>query len=83
MNSDPRLASKVIFWLGQILTARFRFIHTEFEKAQAEIGRLKALLATASDTKGEEIGAVSSETPISGSGVEIEAPDSIGPDTTG
>ena len=50
MNSNPRLASKVIFKLGQILTARFQFIHEEFEKAQAEIGRLKAQLTAGSGT---------------------------------
>lgn len=83
MNSNPRLASKVIFKLGQILTARFRFIHNEFEKAQAEIGRLKAQLATASDTNEEEKGTVSNETAISGSGLEIETPDSISPDAAG
>ena len=83
MNSNPRLASKVIFKLGQILTARFRFIHDEFEKAQAEIGRLKAQLRTSSSTDEEERGAVSNEAAISGSGVEIEAPDSIDPDASG
>jgi CRP-like cAMP-binding protein len=83
MNSDPRLASKVIFKLGQILTARFRFIHNEFEKAQAEIGRLKAQLTTTSSASVEDRDAVSNETAISGSGVEIEAPDSINPDASG
>lgn len=80
MNSNPRLASKVIFKLGQILTARFRFIHNEFEKAQAEIGRLKVQLAGASGTDGEEGRTASNETPISGSGVEIETPNAINPD---
>ena len=83
MNSNPRLASKVIFKLGQILTARFRFIHNEFEKAQAEIGRLKAQLATPSDTNEEDGGTVSNGTTISGSGVEIEARDSISSDAAG
>ena len=83
MNSNPRLASKVIFKLGQILTARFRFIHNEFEKAQAEIGRLKAQLTASSSTDGEEREAVSNEAAISGSGVEIKAPDSIDPDASG
>ena len=63
MNSDPRLASKVIFKLGQILTARFRFIHNEFEKAQADIGRLKAQLKAASATNGEERYPVSMKSP--------------------
>ena len=54
INSNPRLASKVIFKLGQILTARFRLIHDEFEKAQAEIGRLRAQLTATSDTNGAE-----------------------------
>ena len=80
MHSNPRLASKVIFKLGQILTARFRFIHNEFEKAQAEIGRLKAQLTAASGTNGEARGTVSSEPSISGSGLEIEAPDPINSD---
>ena len=83
MNSNPRLASKVIFKLGQILTARFRFIHNEFEKAQEEIGRLKTQLATASDKNEEEKGTVSNEIAIGGSGLEIEAPDSISPDAAG
>ena len=83
MNSNPRLASKVIFKLGQILTARFRFIHSEFEKAQAEIGRLKAQLIATSSASVEDRDAVSNETAISGSGVDIEAPDSINPDASG
>lgn len=83
MNSDPRLASKVIFKLGQILTARFRFIHSEFEKAQAEIGRLKAQLTATSSASVEDRDAVSNETALSGSGVDIEAPDSINPDASG
>ncbi len=83
MNSNPRLASKVIFKLGQILTARFRLIYNEFEKAQAEISRLKAQLTEASDPTGAERGTVSSETSISGSGVGIETPDSISPDASG
>ena len=82
MNSNPRLASKVIFKLGQILTARFRFMHNEFEKAQAEIGRLKAQLTATSSTNREDGNAVSNETGISGSGLEIEAPDSINPDAS-
>ena len=77
MNSNPRLASKVIFKLGQILTARFRFIHDEFEKAQAEIGRLKVQLAAASGTNREKRDTRSNETSI------IEAPDSINPATSG
>ena len=80
MSSNPRLASKIIFKLGQILTARFRFIHNEFEKAQAEIGRLKAQIAAASSTSREERGAVSNETAISGLGLEIKAPDTMSPD---
>ena len=82
MNSNPRLASKVIFKLGQILTARFRFVHDEFEKAQAEIGRLKAQLTTTSSTSGEDGNAISNETAISGSGLEIEAPNSINSDAS-
>ncbi len=80
MSSNPRLASKIIFKLGQILTARFRFIHNEFEKAQAEIGRLKAQITAASSTSREERGAVSNETAISGLGLEIKAPDTMSPD---
>ena len=83
MNSNPRLASKVIFKLGQILTARFRFIHNEFEKAQAEIGRLKAQLTATSSTNREDRDAASNETGISGSGLEIEAPDSLNPAASG
>ena len=83
MNSNPRLASKVIFKLGQILTARFRFIHDEFEKAQAEIGRLKAQLTATSSTNRKDEDAVSNETTISGSGLEVEAPDSINPAVSG
>ena len=83
MNSNPRLASKVIFKLGQILTARFRFIHNEFEKAQAEIGRLKAQLAAASGANEEERDTISSETAISESGLEIEATNSISPAASG
>ena len=83
MNSNPRLASKVIFKLGQILTARFRFIHDEFEKAQAEIGRLKAQLPAASSTNAADKDVVSNGTAISGSGVEIEAPGPIDPGTSG
>jgi CRP-like cAMP-binding protein len=83
MNSNPRLASKIIFKLGQILTARFRFIHNEFEKAQAEIGRLKAQITAASSTSREERGAVSNETAISGLGLEIKAPDAMSPDDAG
>ena len=83
MNSNPRLASKVIFKLGQILTARFRFIHDEFEKAQAEIGRLKAQLTATSSTDGEDGDAISNKPAISGSGVKIEAPDSINPVASG
>ena len=82
MNSNPRLASKVILKLGQILTARFRFIHDEFEKSQAEISRLKAQLTATSSTGGEDEDAISNETVISGSGLEIEAPDSINPDAS-
>jgi hypothetical protein len=59
---------------------RLRFIHNEFEKAQAEIDRLKTLLTAASDTKGEEISVVYSETPIRASRLEIEALDCIRPD---
>ena len=83
MNSNPRLASKIIFKLGQILTARFRFIHDEFEKAQAEIGRLKAQLTATSRTGGTDGDAISNEPAISGSGLEIEAPNPINPDTSG
>lgn len=83
MNSNPRLASKVILKLGQILTARFRFIHDEFEKSQAEISRLKAQLTATSSTGGGDEDAISNETVISGSGLEIEAPDSINPDASG
>ena len=82
MNSNPRLASKVIFKLGQILTARFRFIHSEFEKAQAEIGRLKAQLS-ASSTNKEDKDVASNEPFISGSGLEIEIPNPINPDASG
>ena len=77
MNSNPRLASKVIFKLGQILTTRFRFIHSEFEKAQAEIGRLKAQLSTVSSTNKEDKDVAANETSISRSGLEVEAPDPI------
>ena len=79
MNSNPRLASKIIFKLGQILTARFRFMHNEFEKAQAEIGRLKTQLSAASSTNKEDERVTSNEPFISGSGLEIETPDSINP----
>ena len=79
MNSNPRLASKIIFKLGQILTARFRFMHSEFEKAQAEIGRLKTQLSAASSTNKEDERAAFNEPFISGSGLEIETPDSINP----
>ena len=83
MSSNPRLASKVIFKLGQILTARFRFMHGEFEKAQAEIGRLKAQLSAASSPNKEDKDVASNEPFISGSGLEIEAPDPINPDASG
>ena len=83
MNSNPRLASKVIFKLGQILTARFRFIHSEFEKAQAEIGRLKAQLSAASSTNKEDKDVASNKPFIGGSGLELEAPDSINPEAFG
>ncbi len=83
MNSNPRLASKVIFKLGQILTARFRFIHSEFEKAQEEIGRLKAQLTATSSTNIEDRDVASNETSISGPELEIEAPDSISPNASG
>ena len=83
MNSDPRLASKVIFKLGQILTARFRFIHNEFEKAQEEIGRLKAELAAASAMDEEGRNMVSSPPSVTGSPAEIETSDSINSDTSG
>ena len=79
MNSNPRLASKVIFKLGQILTARFRFIHDEFEKAQAEIGRLKAQLTATSSTNREDGDTGSNETAISESGMEVEAPPPTNP----
>ena len=79
MNSNPRLASKIIFKLGQILTARFRFMHSEFEKAQAEIGRLKTQLSAASSTNKEDERVAFNEPFISGSGLEIETPDSINP----
>ena len=83
MNSNPRLASKVIFKLGQILTARFRFIHNEFEKAQAEIGRLKAQLTATSGAKGEDRDVVSNETAIKGSGLEIDTSDAINSNASG
>ncbi len=83
MNSNPRLASKIILKLGQILTARFRFIHNEFEKAQAEIGRLKTQLTAASRTDREEGSTVSNETGISGSGLEIKASDAMNPSDAG
>ena len=83
MNSNPRLASKVIFKLGQILTARFRFMHSEFEKAQAEIGRLKAQLSAASSINREDKDVASNEPFLSGSGLEIEARDSINPEAFG
>ena len=51
MDSNPKLASKVIFKLAQILAARFRFVHSEFDKAQAEIDRLTTLLGDRADTK--------------------------------
>ncbi|RKU10297.1 hypothetical protein C6502_12155 [Candidatus Poribacteria bacterium] len=82
MNSNPRLASKIIFKLGQILTARFRFMHSEFEKAQAEIGRLKAQLSAASSTKKEDTHVTSNGPFTSGSGLEIEKSDSINPDAS-
>ena len=83
MNSNPRLASKVIFKLGQILTARFRFIHNEFEEAQAEIGRLKAQLTATSSANGEDRDVVSHEAAIKGSGLEIDTSDSINPNASG
>lgn len=69
INSNPRLASKVILKLGQILTTRFRLIHGEFEKAQAEIGRLKAQLTAASAAKEVEKDIVSQDPSISRSPV--------------
>lgn len=51
MDSNPKLASKVIFKLAQILATRLRFTHSEFEKAQAEIDRLKVLLKDDLNTK--------------------------------
>jgi len=51
MDSNPKLASKVIFKLAQILAARFRFVHSKFDKAQAEVDRLNALLGDSADTK--------------------------------
>ena len=82
MNSNPRLASKVIFKLGQILTARFRFIHNEFGKAQEEISRLKAELAAAG-TDEERRDMASSDPSISRSPVEIETSESINPEPSG
>ncbi|MCZ6677467.1 MAG: cyclic nucleotide-binding domain-containing protein [Candidatus Poribacteria bacterium] len=54
MDSDPKLASKVIFKLAQILAARFRYIHKEFEKAQVENDRLNALLKDVLETKDQK-----------------------------
>ena len=51
MDSNPKLASKVIFKLAQILAARFRFVHSEFDKSQEEVDRLNTLLGDSADTK--------------------------------
>ena len=55
MDADPKLASKVIFKLAQILAARLRFTNNEMEKAQEEIDHLNARLKEASDTSKENL----------------------------
>ena len=41
MDSDPKLASKVVFKLAQVLASRLRYTNNELEKAQQDIERLK------------------------------------------
>ena len=41
MDSAPKLASKVIFKLAQVLAARLRFTNNALENAQEEIDQLK------------------------------------------
>ncbi len=43
INSNPKLASKVLFKLAQVLAERLRFTNDRLEKAQEESDRLKAL----------------------------------------
>ena len=57
-------------------------MHSEFEKAQAEIGRLKTQLSAASSTNKEDERVPFNEPFISGSGLEIETPDSINSDAS-
>jgi CRP-like cAMP-binding protein len=49
MDSNPKLASKVIFKLAQVLAARLRFTNNELEKAQKEIDHLKTALKDISE----------------------------------
>ena len=43
MESDPKLASKVIFVLAKVLASRLRFTNQELQKAQFENDRLRNL----------------------------------------
>ncbi|HHZ92318.1 TPA: cyclic nucleotide-binding domain-containing protein [Candidatus Poribacteria bacterium] len=43
IESDPKLASKVIFVLARVLASRLRFTNQELQKAQYEIDRLQNL----------------------------------------
>ena len=42
LDSDPKLAFKVVFKLAELLASRLRFTNNELEKAQQDIDRLKA-----------------------------------------
>ena len=43
IESDPKLASKVIFVLARVIASRLRFTNQELQKAQFEIDRLQDL----------------------------------------
>jgi len=55
MDSDPKLASKVVFKLAQVLASRLRFTNGELEKAQQDIDRLKALEDQSAQTDTETL----------------------------
>jgi CRP/FNR family transcriptional regulator, cyclic AMP receptor protein len=53
IDSEPKLASKIIFKLAQVLGARLRFTNNALERAQADIDNLKMALSQATQTTRE------------------------------
>ena len=54
IESDPKLASKVIFVLAKVLASRLRFTNQELQKAQFENDRLRNLTQKTDKQSGDQ-----------------------------